>query len=230
MVVDADARSGRARRAATPPAPTCCCRIIRDELRRRVHVTTLEGVEVVTAELGVWAGAIGAAVHGAEWGRHDDAGCRGRLVLEDRVVERPPDGRATALIEAVETDAVLPRRGAVHRPGLRRRPRPRLGRPRRDGRPRRPSTAWRARCLRHGVTSFLPTAVTRAARARCSVRRDGARVAACGTLPTARSRWASTSRARSWPRRVAARTTRPAARAGRRRRAPRSSRWSRACA
>ncbi len=37
-----------------------------EELRRRVHVTSLGLVEIVTAELGPWAGAIGAAVHGAE--------------------------------------------------------------------------------------------------------------------------------------------------------------------
>jgi glucokinase len=39
---------------------------IRDELRRRVHTTSLDEVEVVTAALGTWAGAIGAAIHGAE--------------------------------------------------------------------------------------------------------------------------------------------------------------------
>lgn len=39
---------------------------IRAELRRRVRTTTLDEVEVVTAELGTWAGAIGAAIHGAE--------------------------------------------------------------------------------------------------------------------------------------------------------------------
>ncbi len=39
---------------------------IRDELRRRVHTTSLAEVEIVTAELGTWAGAIGAAIHGAE--------------------------------------------------------------------------------------------------------------------------------------------------------------------
>ena len=39
---------------------------IRQELRRRVHTTSLDEVEVVTAELGTWAGAIGAAIHGAE--------------------------------------------------------------------------------------------------------------------------------------------------------------------
>ncbi len=39
---------------------------IRDELRRRVQTTSLEEVELVTAELGTWAGAIGAAIHGAE--------------------------------------------------------------------------------------------------------------------------------------------------------------------
>jgi glucokinase len=39
---------------------------IRSELARRVRTTALDQVEVVTAELGTWAGAIGAAVHGAE--------------------------------------------------------------------------------------------------------------------------------------------------------------------
>ena len=39
---------------------------IREELRRRVHITSLDQVEIVTAELGIWAGAIGAAFHGAE--------------------------------------------------------------------------------------------------------------------------------------------------------------------
>jgi glucokinase len=39
---------------------------IRDELRRRVRTTSLDDVEIVAAGLGTWAGAIGAAVHGAE--------------------------------------------------------------------------------------------------------------------------------------------------------------------
>lgn len=39
---------------------------IRDELKRRVHLTPLDRIEIVTAELGTWAGAIGAAIHGAE--------------------------------------------------------------------------------------------------------------------------------------------------------------------
>jgi len=39
---------------------------IRAELKQRVHVTSLDSVTVVTAELGTWAGAIGAAIHGAE--------------------------------------------------------------------------------------------------------------------------------------------------------------------
>lgn len=38
----------------------------RDEIRRRTTMTSLAEVEIVTAELGTWAGAIGAAVHGAE--------------------------------------------------------------------------------------------------------------------------------------------------------------------
>ncbi len=36
------------------------------ELRRRVHVTSLDEVEIVAAELGTWAGAFGAAATGAE--------------------------------------------------------------------------------------------------------------------------------------------------------------------
>lgn len=39
---------------------------IQEELRRRVHTTSLDEVEIVGAELGTWAGAIGAAIHGAE--------------------------------------------------------------------------------------------------------------------------------------------------------------------
>jgi glucokinase len=38
----------------------------RAEIRRRVRMTSLADVEVVIAELGTWAGAIGAAIHGAE--------------------------------------------------------------------------------------------------------------------------------------------------------------------
>jgi glucokinase len=39
---------------------------IRAEIRRRVLTTSVDEVEIVAAELGTWAGAIGAAVHGAE--------------------------------------------------------------------------------------------------------------------------------------------------------------------
>lgn len=39
---------------------------IRAELQERVRTTSLDDVEIVTAELGIWAGAIGAAIHGAE--------------------------------------------------------------------------------------------------------------------------------------------------------------------
>jgi glucokinase len=39
---------------------------IRDEIRRRVTMTSIDDVAIVAAELGTWAGAIGAAVHGAE--------------------------------------------------------------------------------------------------------------------------------------------------------------------
>jgi glucokinase len=36
------------------------------ELHRRVFVTSLDAVEIVPAQLGPWAGGIGAAIHGAE--------------------------------------------------------------------------------------------------------------------------------------------------------------------
>jgi glucokinase len=49
-------------------------RTIRDELRRRVRTTSLDQVELVTAELGTWAGAIGAAIHGAETAARGQAG------------------------------------------------------------------------------------------------------------------------------------------------------------
>ena len=39
---------------------------IRVEVRRRVHVTSLDAVEIVAGELGTWAGAIGAGVNAAE--------------------------------------------------------------------------------------------------------------------------------------------------------------------
>lgn len=39
---------------------------VRAEVQRRVHVTDLDRLEIVTAELGTWAGAIGAGIHGAE--------------------------------------------------------------------------------------------------------------------------------------------------------------------
>jgi glucokinase len=39
---------------------------VRAEVARRVHVTRLDAVEIVSAELGTWAGAIGAGIHGAQ--------------------------------------------------------------------------------------------------------------------------------------------------------------------
>lgn len=41
----------------------------RAEIRRRVLTTSIEEVVIVTAELGTWAGSIGAAIHGAEQAR-----------------------------------------------------------------------------------------------------------------------------------------------------------------
>jgi glucokinase len=43
---------------------------IRAELDRRVRMTGTATVELVRAELGIWAGAIGAAIHGAESAAH----------------------------------------------------------------------------------------------------------------------------------------------------------------
>jgi glucokinase len=39
---------------------------LRDEVRRRVRVTNLDHLTVVAAELGIWAGAVGAAIYGAK--------------------------------------------------------------------------------------------------------------------------------------------------------------------
>ena len=39
---------------------------IHKELRKRIHVTNVDQVRVVLTELGPWAGAIGAAIHGAD--------------------------------------------------------------------------------------------------------------------------------------------------------------------
>ena len=53
---------------------------IRAELRRRVRTTDLDRVAIVPAELGTWAGAIGAAVHGAETSEAGAATLGGALV------------------------------------------------------------------------------------------------------------------------------------------------------
>jgi glucokinase len=50
---------------------------IQAELGRRVRTTALGEVEVVAAELGTWAGAIGAAIHGAETAEADRAAAGG---------------------------------------------------------------------------------------------------------------------------------------------------------
>jgi glucokinase len=49
---------------------------IRREVRRRVFTTSVDAVEIVTAELGTWAGAIGAAIHGAEMADADVTAAR----------------------------------------------------------------------------------------------------------------------------------------------------------
>jgi glucokinase len=57
---------------------------IRGELRRRVRTTSLTEVEVVPAELGTWAGAIGAAIHGAEAAATRDLAPRPPLAVSER--------------------------------------------------------------------------------------------------------------------------------------------------
>lgn len=47
---------------------------IRAEVRRRVLTTSVDEVEIVEAALGTWAGAIGAAIHGAETAVRSQAG------------------------------------------------------------------------------------------------------------------------------------------------------------
>lgn len=50
---------------------------IEAELRARVHTTSLDAVRVVAAELGTWAGGIGAAIHGAEAAERPEASTTG---------------------------------------------------------------------------------------------------------------------------------------------------------
>ena len=100
---------------------------LRDELRRRVRTTSLDEVEIVTAELGTWAGAIGAAIHGAEAAaaRRDGAtagrpSARGDGCRDDRdepPAPVPPDraGPARADLEPAAGRAGAVRRRAVRR-------------------------------------------------------------------------------------------------------------------
>ena len=127
----------------------------RAEIRRRVQTTSLDEVEIVTAELGIWAGAIGAAVHGAELaaGRR-----RGRL----RGATRPDDGRGR------------PRPAGPRRRGRRRRD---PGRGRRDRRGRRRTRRAGLRPAHRARASSTSTstagAATRAMGDTRGARRDG---------------------------------------------------------
>ena len=132
----------------------------------------------------------------------------GRLVLAD--ARRPRPGHDRGRLDRggrAATRRTRRRPAAVHRPGLRRRPRPRLGRPRRDRRRERPD--------RHGPGPAAPGRDLVPARRRRRSPRPSCRgsPSACArgspTRPTTgRSRWASTSRARSSRRRARAPTTR----------------------
>ncbi len=64
---------------------------IEDELRQRVRTTSLDEVVIVPAELGTWAGAIGAAVHGAEAAQ--EAGGAGARPADETPAGRQAVGR-----------------------------------------------------------------------------------------------------------------------------------------
>ncbi len=117
----------------------------------------------MTAELGTWAGAIGAAIHGAETagldGRAAASTVSGRLVLDDRVASgRISDrgradrrGRRSTRSRTTAGPYVAPGFVDVHVHGWG--GHDAMGDPAAlDGMARR--------LLRRGVTSFLPTAVT----------------------------------------------------------------------
>ena len=173
----------------------------------------------------------------------------GRLVLDDRVAA----GRITiedGRIAAVDLDdGRCPRSRAAHRAGLRRRPCPRLGRPRRDGRPRRPRRdgPGAAPSRRHVLPADRrlrapPRAGRlRRARPRVAARRPGRRRRAAGLEPRGaiprrsearrprprgapRSERSSQDRPRAAPRRATAHHHRPGAprRTGPHRLVPRS--------
>jgi glucokinase len=61
---------------------------IRAEVARRVRMTSIEAAPIVPAELGIWAGAIGAAIHGAEC--RTDAEATGALVSRPARAGAPP--------------------------------------------------------------------------------------------------------------------------------------------
>jgi glucokinase len=64
---------------------------IREEMRQRVRTTALDEVEIVTAELGIWAGAIGAAIHGAEAAQaHEAAAARDAATSSTPMPSRGP--------------------------------------------------------------------------------------------------------------------------------------------
>jgi len=69
---------------------------IRAELRRRVNMTSLEPVTLVAAELGIWAGSIGAAVHGAERASETEAGRATGGAAENGAEQGAADRRAAA--------------------------------------------------------------------------------------------------------------------------------------
>jgi glucokinase len=72
---------------------------IRAELRVRVRTTSLAEVEVVPAALGTWAGAIGAAVHGAERAAETEA--QAGAVARDGggTADAPTSGQASSAEE-----------------------------------------------------------------------------------------------------------------------------------
>ena len=163
-------------------------------------MTSLDEVDVVTAELGTWAGAIGAAVQARSGGVRDggrgmDATSRsigmttvsGRLVLADRVepagsrsrmARSPPSRRTTRPQASADTSLryITPGFVDVHVHGG----------GGNDAMGDRAALDGMARhLLRPGVTSFLPTAVTAPLADAVPVRRTRPRLDARTPRPTA---------------------------------------------
>jgi glucokinase len=81
---------------------------IRDEIARRVRTTSIDEVRLVPAELGTWAGSIGAAVHGAERATESAS-----LPVGGAVAQAPAAGSSAAGTVASGAAAIEPGAAAI---------------------------------------------------------------------------------------------------------------------